>query len=323
MPAVIKLLLGSVPRNSYLPLSGIVADTLVYSGLTALMSVGLTLNYMTTKVPNFAQGSLVTIGVYTSFILFTFERISPYLASPVSFAVGGFTGLAVYLLALRPLARIGLPHVLQTVATFAVSVIFVGIFGIIVDYLSARGISNSAYFVLTDSDFSAFGTSGVVFASPIILAVVSTLLYLFLTKTKFGLGLRAAVENPSLASVLGINVEATRMFSWFLSGGLASAAGALLVLWIPGSAEIGATFLLIVFAASVLGGLSSIFGTIVGGIIVGGGPILLTEWLSTIVGPWIVDYQPAIPLLIMAATLIIIPEGLSSVKWRKLLPRSD
>jgi branched-chain amino acid transport system permease protein len=299
----------------------IASDAIVYSALTALMSVGLTLNYMTTKVPNFAQGTFITIGVYTSFVMFSFMKIDPYIASPLAFVIGGLAGLIVYLFALRPLAKIGLPHVLQTVATFAVSVIFIGIFGILVDYLTQRGIPNAAFFILTDTDFTVFETSGVVFSAPIILALVSLSLYLLMTRTKFGIGLRAAVENPTLAGTVGINVEFTRMFSWFLSGGLAALAGALIVLWIPGSAEIGTQFLLIVFAASVLGGLSSIFGTILGGIIVGGGAVLLTEFLSTVVGSWIAAYQPAIPLLIMSATLVVAPQGLISVHWKKIFLR--
>jgi branched-chain amino acid transport system permease protein len=301
---------------------GIISDAVVYSALTALMSVGLTLNYMTTRVPNFAQGTFITVGVYISFVLFTFEKISPYLASPFAFLIGGLIGLLVYLLALRPLARIGLPHVLQIVATFAVSVIFVGIFGILVDYLTTSGVGNAAFFILTQADFSLFGLGGIVFAAPVALALLATILYIFVNKTKFGVGLKAAVENPSLAEIVGINVEATRMFSWFLSGGLAALAGALIVLWIPGSDVIGSQFLLVIFAAAILGGLFNIFGTILGGIVVGGGAVLLTGLLSGVVGSWVAEYQPAIPLLIMAGTLILAPQGLLNLSWRRVLTRT-
>src|SRR3989442_6325540 len=61
------------------------------------MAIGLTLTYLTTKVPNFAYGSFVTIGIYTSFTLYKVDRINPYFGTPIGFLIGGFCFLAVYL----------------------------------------------------------------------------------------------------------------------------------------------------------------------------------------------------------------------------------
>ena len=71
------------------------------------MSVSLTLTYITTKVPNFAQGALVTAGLYTGFALFSINRINPYESLPISFLVGGFIAIGIYLIVLRPLSRRG------------------------------------------------------------------------------------------------------------------------------------------------------------------------------------------------------------------------
>ena len=79
------------------------ADALVYGSLYSMMSIGLTLTYMTTKVPNFAQGSFVTVGVYLAFSLYHFEGMTPYYSVPISFVTGGIVAVLMYVLVLKPL----------------------------------------------------------------------------------------------------------------------------------------------------------------------------------------------------------------------------
>src|SRR5437899_7793182 len=80
-------------------------DTIVYASLFGLMAIGLTLTYLTTKVPNFAYGSFVTIGIYTSFTLFRINHVNPYLSTPIAFALVASSSVAMYLGVLRILAR--------------------------------------------------------------------------------------------------------------------------------------------------------------------------------------------------------------------------
>src|SRR6266704_5704200 len=79
-------------------------DTIVYASLFGLMAIGLTLTYLTTKVPNFAYCSFVTIGIYTSFSLYRLDKVSPYFSIPVAFLVGGIASVGMYLGILRVLA---------------------------------------------------------------------------------------------------------------------------------------------------------------------------------------------------------------------------
>lgn len=295
-------------------LPGLVADAIVYGALTAFMSVGLTLTFLTTRVPNFAQGDFITIGVYSSYVLYSFYKVSPYEAAVVGFLLGGMSGVAIYVLALRPLVRAGSSFLYQAVATFAVGVVFMGIFGIMTDYLILHGHQTAAFFVLTFIDFSYLGNQGIVYVSPVLLAAVSLVLYLFLTRTKLGIGLRASVENPFLSETIGINVQRLQVLSWFISGGLSAVAGSLFILWAPGSLGLGPGFLLTIFAGSVLGGLTSIFGSIIGGVLVGALPIIVATYLSGFIGAWILAYQVGIPLLIMSVVLLLAPEGLPALR---------
>jgi branched-chain amino acid transport system permease protein len=379
---------------------------ILYGTLFALMSMGLTLTYMTTKVPNFAYGSFVTIGIYTAFGLKTVYNVNPYMGSIFAFVMAGAVSVLMYVGILRPLARRGNSLVSLMIATFAVDIGFIGIIGIYTDYMQAKyPYSDPKQFFSLGGDFTLFGIQGLFFTAPIVLAAITAGIYILLTRTKFGIAMRASVENASLAKILGINVERVNVASWMLAGGFAGLAGSLYTLWLPGGTNTGSDLIVYIFAASVLGGLTSIFGAVVGGLIIGSSADLVTTGLSlglgvyatvgiTILifvtggillywkgktvrakgganagvglldkrvigsgtgvmslvlfllgiymlvematgystdffvsglvngfGLYATPYQPAVPLLVMVFTLLVIPRGIVSLKWGSLLRR--
>src|SRR5437879_12715299 len=89
-----------------------VVSSIIFGSLFGMMAIALTLTYITTKVPNFAYGSFVTVGLYTSYSLYRFEAITPYLSAPTAFGIGGLTAILMYLRILRPLVRRGSAFVL-------------------------------------------------------------------------------------------------------------------------------------------------------------------------------------------------------------------
>ena len=293
--------------------------TVVYASLFGLMAIGLTLTYLTTKVPNFAFGSFVTIGMYVSFSLYRLQRISPYSSAPLAFLLGGLASGAMYLGVLRPLARRGSSLVALMIATFAVDIGFVGILGIYTDYLTLRYriIDSKLFYQPPDLDLS--GVPGLFYVAPISLALITAALFLLLTRTRFGIAMRASVENPSLARVLGINVEQAYVFAWFLAGGLAAVSGSYYILWLGGGITAGSGLIVEIFASSVLGGLASIYGAALGGLIIGASEILLTTLGINVLGSWVSIYQKGVPLVIMVITLLVLPRGLVSLNWQKLI----
>ncbi len=297
-------------------------SAIVYGSIFALMSVSLTLTYITTKVPNFAQGALVTAGLYTGFAFLRVNKINPYQSLPLSFLVGGGIAVGIYLLVLNPLAKRGASVIQLMIATLAVDIIFIGIFGIYSDYLfEVKEVYDAkVFYALTSVDFSYLGVDGVVYVAPIALALVTVGLYLMLTRTRFGLAMRATVENPDLAKVVGVNTRTVYLVSWFLAGGLAGMAGVFYSLWQGGEPDIGSILLISMFAGSILGGLKSIYGAVVGGLIVGGSEIVVTTLGAQYIGAWVTSYEPGIPLLIMVITLLLIPGGIASLDWRRLIP---
>jgi len=296
-----------------------VIDAIIYSALFALTSLGVTLIYQTSKVPNFAHGSIVTLGIYIAFSLNVLWNVTPYFSAPVSFVICGLVYVLMYWVVLKPLTQRGAPTFFLIVATFAVGVAFTGIFGAYTDYLvNSFRIANAKYFVLISTDFSFLGQKGLLYLAPSTLAAVCLVMYVFLTKTRLGVGMRAASENPRLAEILGINVVAVTSVAWFIAGGLAGLAGSYFVMELPGTPGVGTNLILGMFAGSILGGLGSLFGAVIGGVIVGGSEIVLTYLLATAFGSWVNAYSVGIPMLLMVIILLIAPSGITSIHWRKL-----
>lgn len=295
------------------------ADAIVYACLFALMSMGLTLIYMTTKVPNFAHGSFLTVGAYLAFTLYHFDKIIPYYSIPFAFLFVGGISVALYRLILKPLAAKGSSLISLMIATLAVDIAFTGIFGIYSDILANNyKVFNSKFFVIANSDITLFGLRGLVVIAPVLLALITIALWLALTRTKFGIAMRGAVENPGLAGVLGINIELVYLASWFIAGGLGGLAGSLMVLWLPGNPHVGSDLIVAIFASSILGGLYSVYGAVMGGIVVGGLTVLMTVYGSELLGSWVSAWEVGIPMVIMALTLLVLPRGITSVNLKRL-----
>lgn len=290
-------------------------SSIIFGSLFGLMAIGLTLTYITTKVPNFAYGSFVTIGLYTTYTMNRMASFTPYMSAPISFVSGGLISIVMYLGVLRPLARRGSSLVSLMIATLAIDIGFIGVFGVYADYLRyGFNLTDSLGFYQIVADFSLLGEQGLLYVAPLSLVFITVGLFLLLTRTKFGVAMRAAVENPSLARVLGIDVEKVYVFAWFLAGGFAAMSGSYYTLYAgPTGVATGSGLIVEIFAASILGGLSSIYGATIGGVIIGAGENLLTGGGITLLGQWVLAYQKGIPLLIMIVTLLVLPRGLASL----------
>lgn len=298
-----------------------VVSAVLSGSLAALASVGLTLTYLTTKVPNFAHGSFLTIGAYISVYAVQLNRQNPYIYAWLAFVVAGIVAVAQYRLVLRPLISRGTPIVGQMVATVTVSIFIFGIISIIADWANRVYKVQTSFVFIRHADFVFEEIPGVMISSIALLAAVSLGLYVALHKTRFGTAMRAAIENPSLAGVVGINVNTVYTLSWFLSGGFGGLAGLLFALWFPVTTTSGDEFLPTIFASSVLGGLGSIFGAFAGGLVVGVSSVSLPFALASFGLVEIIQFRPIIPLVIMVIILLTMPEGLTSINMRNILRR--
>ncbi|HID09313.1 TPA: hypothetical protein EYP13_03725, partial [Candidatus Micrarchaeota archaeon] len=221
-----------------LPSADFVLSAIAYASGLSLLCLGLTLTYMTTKVPNFAHATIAITGSIVTLLLidrvyYPMATWSIYIVAPIiAFMVGAALSTAIYVVVLRPLADRGNTVIGLMIATFALDIILVSLLTVLVYQLPAENLGrltaqNLLGFERRITILGITGTSSA-YVLPVMAFLTALALYVFLNKTKFGIAMRAAIENPDLASVLGINVRRVYLASWLIAGGIAGMAGSLM-----------------------------------------------------------------------------------------------
>ncbi|MEB2837079.1 MAG: branched-chain amino acid ABC transporter permease [Desulfurococcales archaeon] len=322
---------------SILPSLPYTLDALAYASAIGLLSMGLSLTYATTKVPNFAQASIAMFGAVTLLLLidryyYYHPGWSVFLAGVVlGGLVTGAVAWLVYVTVLKPLADRGNTVIGLMIATFALDIIFVNVLTAYLD--EAHGVHIPKLIGASITSFEPrlhigdYIVYGYTIALPITAVVLTVIFHLFLTRTKFGVAMRATIENPDLASVLGVNVNLVYMVSWFLSGFLAGAAGALMAYTLKGVDPSAAELIIVtVFAGSIVGGLESVYWGLIGGFIVGlaeklGMTLLNNFYRDYFVLKWhapnvsLLNYEKFMSLGLVVVMLLYAPRGLAGIDW--------
>jgi len=282
------------------------------------MGVGVTLLYKTSKVPNFAHASFVTLGGYVNFSLVSAFGWNPYLGLPVAFVLVGGESLLLFFLVLEPLRKKKASVAFLMIATLAWHIAILGFLGAYADSLETLLRITTRNVILSRFDFTFAGLPVVFFVSVTVTVGAAVALYFIIEHTNIGIALRACMENQNLAASIGINTTRMLAIAWFLAAGLAGVAGALLPLWTLLNTSSGDTLIAAMFCVSILGGLESLYGAFAGGLILAFAQIVGTTILAKTVGTWISPYEPVMPLILMALVLMTNPKGIGGMKvWRR------
>ncbi len=285
-------------------------DGIVVGATLALGAIGLTLTYNILRFANFAHGEFLTFGAYFALVFAAFFA-SAGTIGPLTFGWGFLVAVAIAIvltavlalvldrLLFRPLRRSDVTVTL-VIASFGASLMLrnlvVFVWGSRPEYYS-RNIAVSAEIV------PGVRMSGDEIFVVAITAVLMLALHLFLTRTSLGRSMRAVSDDPALARVAGIDVQAVIRWTWFIGAGLAAVAGILFGLTVQISSEMGFNLILPMFAAAILGGIGSIYGAVLGGLIIG-----LAQSMSVpLIGA---AYKPAVAFLLMFAILLVYPKGI-------------
>jgi branched-subunit amino acid ABC-type transport system permease component len=296
-------------------------DALLLGSLYTMMALGLTLTYKITKIPNFAHAEYVTLGAYVTVVTVDATGGGPIaiVAFPLAFAASAVSALTVDEIVFKPLFRRGASPVHLLVASIGAGLVLryiVTIYADLADLLTAKANLSAQVIVFVAG--AAITTLHVTIV-PTVAAIV-VVLHLLFTRTRIGKGMRAMASNYDLARVSGIGTDAIRRLTWILAGGLAGLAGGFWAVYNPIFTETGWRALLFIFAASILGGLTSFYGTIAGGYIVAVaenfGISLLNRAFGVDVG-----FQPMIALAIIIAVLLIRPSGFAGLTWQDVARR--
>lgn len=295
------------------------ASGLIYASALALAAGGITLLYITTKTFNFAHASMATWGFYVVYTGVVLSDRNPYVYLPFTFIFGGILGIICYYGLNRPLLRRGAAEVTLMMSTLGYDLILLSMIQMYCDFLTSSYKLFPRRVNMRDLyDFNLHGSVEPYIVLPLIAIVFLVGLHFFLVKTKFGVAMRATIENPILAGASGINSDKVYLVSWIIGGGMASLGGAAMAMAITGTPVLGMNSIPFMFAGAILGGLHSLYGGILGGLVVGLAEYVGVYYLSNQFGPWILGYRMGIPLLLMALTLMAFPRGLAGIPWSSL-----
>lgn len=245
-----------------MPFFDVVTTGILLGGTYALVALGLNLVFGVIQVVNFAHGEFVMLGMFAAYLAKSQWGIDPYvsvfLIAPIAFVLGAI----VQKLLIEPLLD---QPMMQVFATFGLVILFQNIV-----LALTSGVPRS---VRTASSSSTLDIGVIVSVPRLIVLVVATLLavglVVLLKRTIFGTAIRAVSQDRATARLMGINVSRTYVVVFGLSIALAAMAGALLSPVYTATPSIGFSFILPAFAVVVLGGLGSVPGAYVGGMIVG------------------------------------------------------
>ena len=288
-----------------------IVNTIQIGSLYALMALGITLTFSVVKLPNFAHAEYVTAGAYAALIVSLSGVLNPFVIMAAAFLVGALVALVSHLVVFKPLEGRQVSFYTLILSSFAVGLIIRYVLFTIADYFNIFDlrIGIPLQVVFREGSLILSNVFAWVVPASVVLVVVLTLL---LNRTPMGREMRALANNPNLARVIGIPVERVKNFTWLLVGGLAGVAGALWGLQTAVSPLMGWVAIISVFAAAILGGLSSFSGTILGAYVVAFSENTVILFLNF---NFDVDlaYKPAIPFVIIIAVLILRPQGFTEL----------
>ncbi|HAA03439.1 MAG TPA: branched-chain amino acid ABC transporter permease [Syntrophobacteraceae bacterium] len=273
-------------------------------GIYALIGLGMTLIMGVMKIINLAHGQLMMIGMYITFALFQYLHLDPYFSLLIAMPALFLIGCLVQKYLLNPLLKVDsiLPEN-QVLMTVGIGMVLTEIMRFVFhsDYKSVQTGYSAAVFYLGSISFNV-----PMVVAFLIAVVLTAALFVFLLKTDMGKSVRATAQNKDAAMLMGINAEWITVLTYGLGAALAAASGALLLPIYYLFPDIGGPFTLKAFVITMLGGMGSTVGAIVGGVVLGVAESLGATYLS-------MALKDAVAMVIFLLVLIFLPGGLKKL----------
>lgn len=292
-------------------------DGILVGSILSLGAIGLTMVMHMLRFANFSHAELLSIGAYSALVFdAVFAAILPVLTTTIgplsmtwslslamilSLVVTALSALLVDRLVFRRVREKG-SELSMVFASFGVAMIIRNVVGLTFGLGTQLYSKDIVFAVVLSRDPMVLVKPDQVFALAAAIVIMFAL-HLVLSRTTLGYALRAVAENPVLAQVNGIRLSHMIALVWLIGGALAAIAGVFYGLSNQISPLIGRDLVLPIFAATIVGGIGSIYGAVVGGFIVG----IAANMALTVLPS---GYSPSVPFLIILAVLLIRPNGL-------------
>jgi branched-chain amino acid transport system permease protein len=293
----------------------ILLEGAIAGAMIGLGAIGVTLTYSILRFANFAHGEFIAWGAYFALAIC---GLIGYLTGQSMSALGPFSfGWPLIVAGLLAMALTGLLALaLDRVLFSRLRARGNAIIMVMASFGASMALRSLLEFIFTPQP-TYFGRelqialplAGGIRATPDQLLtfglalVLVVAMFLIMNRTNIGRAMRAVSENPALAAVAGVDVRAVIRATWILGGALAAAAGIMVGLIVQIRPYMGFDLLLPLFAAAILGGIGSMPGAVIGGLIVGVAEALAVPLVGA-------GYRGAVAFAVLIAVLVIRPTGL-------------
>jgi branched-chain amino acid transport system permease protein len=266
----------------------------------ALIAVGYSLVYSILLFSNFAHGGFLVIGGYTCYYALNSMGVNIWVAGALSLLAGGLSAVLTEKIAYKPIRERTSVTLYLLIASMGMSIVIENLF-----VVTVGGRFRALPPAIPTNPVSFFGiatTSAFDIISLVTAVVCLTGLQLFLSKTKWGLAIRAASYNLRTAGLMGVNVSLLISIVFFVAGLLASIGGIFLSVRYTLYPQLG-IITIKAFVAAVIGGLGSLPGAVVGSLILGLAEMLTAGLISS-------QFRDLVVFALLIFTLLIRPTGL-------------
>jgi branched-chain amino acid transport system permease protein len=267
-------------------------------GIFAVVAVGFSLVWGIMNIINLAHGAFVMIGAYTAYVLFATWHVDPFVSIPVAFALLFVLGYLVQRNVINFVVRA--PVLTTFLLTFGLSLLLINVV-LLIFHGDVRGITTP--YSATNFALGPVTVGWTKLWTLLVALLVAALLHAFLTRTRTGRAIRATSMDIGAAQLSGVDVAHVYAIVFGLGAGLAGIAGVLISLSYSLQPSMGDPFIINAFVVCVLGGLGSVQGAIVGGIIYG----IIESFGSQYIGS---DVPNAVALVILLLVLAFRPTGI-------------
>lgn len=292
-------------------------DGILTGSYISLGAIGLTLVMHILRFANFSHAELLSLGAYAALVFDgLFGALAPVFAQKlgplsltgallaatlVSMVLTGISALVIDRLVFKRVREKG-QELSMVFASFGAALVIRNVIGLIFGLSPELYSKDIAFALVLSLDPLILVKPDQVFVLIAALFLMA-ILHLILSRTTFGFALRAVAENPTLAQVNGVNLARTIMWVWLIGGGLAAVAGVFYGLSHQIIPVMGRDLVLPIFAATIVGGIGSVYGAVLGGFIVG-----IASNMAVLILPS--GYTPSVPFLLILLVLMLRPNGL-------------
>ncbi len=291
----------------------ILINSLIRGSEIASLAIGVTMLFSLLRFANFMHGELAALGAYFTYVFVAVFGFNVWVATPFGMALGGLLALAGDKVVF---SRIRMsPGVVLLIASLGLSILYRAVIQ------GVWGVEAKTY--TNELETLYFVGDAVITQTQIIICIIAFaamgFFYVLLNFTQLGRAMRAMSDNMDLAKARGIAVEKTIRWIWFIVGAYAALGGTLIAMDTQLTPEMGLHIILIVFAATILGGIGNIYGAVIGSFIIAflENAVLIIDWGFLLV-PFGGDgslflpsgYKFAISFVALILILIVMPKGI-------------